>query len=46
MCYEVDQSMGEPAGCRWLLNWWDETPRPEAFRAAAALVRGFTEDAA
>jgi hypothetical protein len=32
MCFEVDQRLGEPAGCRWFLNWFDETPR-EAMRA-------------
>lgn len=32
MCYECDQAVGEPAGCRWFLNWWDETPRPQARR--------------
>lgn len=26
-CYEIDQIMGKPADCRWLLNWYDETPR-------------------
>lgn len=30
MCYECDQAVGEPAGCRWFLNFWDETPRKEA----------------
>jgi hypothetical protein len=29
MCFEIDQRLGEPAGCRWFLNFWDETPRPE-----------------
>jgi hypothetical protein len=29
MCFEVDQRVGEPAGCRWFLNWFDETPREE-----------------
>lgn len=33
MCYTLDQNMGEPAGCRWFLNWYDETPRDE-MRAA------------
>lgn len=28
-CFEIDQKVGEPAGCRWLLNWYDETPREE-----------------
>src|SRR5258708_32759147 len=27
--FEVDQRLGEPAACRWLLNWFDETPRDE-----------------
>jgi hypothetical protein len=22
----ADQALGEPAGCRWFLNWFDETP--------------------
>jgi hypothetical protein len=28
-CFEADQRLGEPAGCRWFLNWFDETPREE-----------------
>ena len=28
-CFEVDQRVGEPAGCRWFLNWFDETPRDQ-----------------
>jgi hypothetical protein len=32
MCFEIDQRLGEPAGCRWFLNWFDETPRPEMRR--------------
>ena len=32
MCFEVDQRLGEPAGCRWFLNFWDETPRDELRR--------------
>ena len=28
-CFEIDQRMGEPAACRWLLNWFDDTPREE-----------------
>src|SRR5262249_39549333 len=30
-CFEADQRLGEPAGVRWFLNWFDETPR-EAMR--------------
>lgn len=26
-CHEIDQRLGEPAGCRWFLNWADETSR-------------------
>src|SRR5437763_15800008 len=33
LCFEVDQRLGEPAACRWFLNWFDETPRDE-MRAA------------
>src|SRR6266702_6132267 len=32
MCFEVDQRLGEPAGCRWFLNWFDETPRDDMRR--------------
>lgn len=31
-CFEADQRLGEPAGCRWFLNWYDETPREEMRR--------------
>ena len=30
-CFEADQRLGEPAACRWFLNWYDDTPR-EAMR--------------
>lgn len=29
MCFAIDQRLGEPAACRWFLNWFDETPRNE-----------------
>src|SRR5262245_41691430 len=29
MCFEIDQRLGEPAACRWFLNWYDETPRDD-----------------
>ena len=29
ICFEVDKRLGEPAGCRWFLNWFDDTPREE-----------------
>jgi hypothetical protein len=33
LCFEADKRLGEPAGCRWFLNWFDETPR-DRMRAA------------
>jgi len=38
MCFEIDQRMGEPAACRWFLNWFDETPRDEMRRGLLAEV--------
>src|SRR5688500_11075120 len=38
MCFEVDQRLGEPAACRWFLNWYDETPRDEMRRELLAEV--------
>ncbi len=32
MCFEIDQRLGEPAGCRWFLNWFDDTPREDMRR--------------
>ncbi len=29
LTFECDQRLNEPAGCRHLLNWYDETPRSE-----------------
>ncbi|MGL4420895.1 MAG: hypothetical protein ACRCZF_09545 [Gemmataceae bacterium] len=37
-CYEADQRLGEPAGCRWFLNWFDDTPRDEMRRDLLAEV--------
>jgi len=36
--WEADQSAGEPAACRVLLNWWDDTPQDEAYPLLAAEV--------
>ena len=38
MCFEIDRNLGEPAGCRWFLNWFDETPRDEMRRLLLAEV--------
>ncbi len=37
-CFECDTILGEPAASRWFLNWYDETPRNEVFRALALEV--------
>jgi hypothetical protein len=29
LCFEADQVLGEPAACRWFLNWYDEVSREE-----------------
>ena len=31
-CHEADTRLGEPAGCRWFLDYWDDTPRHQLFR--------------
>lgn len=54
LCFEVDQRLGEPAACRWFLNWFDETPRDEMRRQLLTEVQrtlahrraGAAEDAA
>jgi hypothetical protein len=28
-CFEADCRLGEPAGCRWFLNWHDEVSRDD-----------------
>ena len=28
-CFEADQRLGEPAACRWFLNWFDDTLRDD-----------------
>lgn len=32
LCCNIDMRMGESGGCRWFLNWFDETPRHEMRR--------------
>lgn len=32
-CFGIDKRLGESAACRWFLNWFDETPRPEMIAA-------------
>lgn len=35
LCFDCDQAIGEPAACRYFLNWYDEAPRDEVFRELA-----------
>ena len=37
-CFEADQRLGEPAACRWFLNWYDDTSREEVRRELLAEV--------
>lgn len=37
-CYEADQCLKEPTGCRWFLSWFDDTPRDEMRRELLAEV--------
>lgn len=32
VCSEIDARLGHSSECRWLLNWFDETPREEMRR--------------
>ena len=38
VCSAADERLGEVAGCRWFLNWFDDTPRQECFPALLAEV--------
>lgn len=38
LCFEADHRLGEPAACRWFLNWFDDTPRDEMRRGLLAEV--------
>lgn len=38
LCFEIDNRLGEPGGCRWFLNWFDETPREEMRQLLGAEV--------
>jgi hypothetical protein len=29
LCYKADMRLGEQGACKYLLNWYDETPREE-----------------
>lgn len=38
MCQRTDELLGDPAACRWLLNWYDDTPRDDMRRELLAEV--------
>jgi hypothetical protein len=38
MCFEADSALGEPAACRWFLNWFDDTPRDVMFKELSAEI--------
>ena len=38
VCFEADDRLGEPAACRWFLNWFDDTPRDQMRRELLAEV--------
>jgi hypothetical protein len=38
ICWGADKALGEPAGCRWFLNWFDETPRGQMRRELLAEI--------
>lgn len=37
-CFFADERLGEPAACRYFLNWFDDNPRQEVFDALAEEV--------
>lgn len=39
VCFDSDQLTGGPADCRYVLNFWDDTPRGEARRELAHEVK-------
>lgn len=44
MCYLADQKLGDPAGCRFFLNWFDDCPRDEMRLELAAEIREILYD--
>lgn len=39
LCFLADQTLGEPAACRWFLNWFDDVPREEMRKELLAEVQ-------
>lgn len=44
ICAECDQRLGEPAACRWFINWVDETPRAEMRQLLAAEIETILQE--
>lgn len=44
MCFKCDSQLGEPAACRWFLNWFDETPRKEVFKLLAEEINTIIQE--
>jgi hypothetical protein len=38
ICFGADKALGEPAGCRWFLNWFDEALRGQMRLALMAEI--------
>jgi hypothetical protein len=38
-CFEADQILGEPAACRWFLNWYDDFPREVVFHDLKSWIK-------
>lgn len=36
MCYAIDDRVGEPAGCRYFIGWYDSASRHDALASLAA----------
>lgn len=39
LCFECDRLIGEPAACRFFVNWIDETPRDKMLTALLSEVQ-------
>ena len=39
MCFQADQTLGEPGAIRYLLRWFDESPRADVRRELIAEVK-------
>lgn len=45
-CFEADKRLGEPAACRYFLNYWDDTPRRIAFKETLEILEDVLIDRA